>query len=183
MPSLRSSLIVMGAVLLGGCQSLSSQDPLAQDAADVPAECRWTRSDNVSRERWLRAAVDELEARDYSITNTEAALGVISAEQRTRRPGLRSAGRPWFGFSTLWGGFGSRSGVGVGYGMRFGDDPVEVERLSVVVDEDAVTVTRDVSVIDADGYLVDARPTNRPDFCRDFSASIESRLLVEGPLQ
>lgn len=182
MPSLQRSLIVMGAVLLGGCQSVSSQDPLTQETADVPAECRWVRSDNVSRERWLRAIVEELEARDYTITNTESALGVVSAEQHTRRPGLGSAGRPWFGFGSLWGGFGHRTGVSIGYGVHFDDDPVEVERLSVVVDDDAVTVTRDARVID-DGYLVDARPVNRPDFCRDFSAAIESRLLVEGPLQ
>lgn len=183
MPSLRSSLIVMGAVVLGGCQSLSSQDPLAEaGATSVPSECRWARSDNVSRERWMRATVAELEAQGYAITNTETELGVISAEQYTRRPGLGAVDRPWFGVGSLWGGFGRRSGVAIGYGVHFNDDPVEVERLSVVIDEEAVTVTRDTRVID-DGYVVDARSANRADFCRDLSAAIESRLLVEGPLQ
>ncbi|MCP1367947.1 hypothetical protein BIS06_22275, partial [Halomonas sp. BBD48] len=131
MLSLRSSLIVMGAVVLGGCQSLSSQDPLTTAEADVPAQCQWARSGEVTRERWMRAAVAELEARNYMITNTEAELGVISAEQHTRRPGLGAAGGPWFGFGSMWGGFGRRSGVSIGYGVHFDDDPLEVERLSV----------------------------------------------------
>lgn len=155
---------------------MSSQDPLGREVSRLPEDCQWARSDDASRERWLRATVGALEARGYTITHTETALGVVSAERRTRLPGLGAANRPWLGFGSLWGGLGGSSGISVGYGMRFGDDPMEVERLSVVIDEETVSVTRDASVIDTDGYLADARPQNHPDFCRDLSASIDSRL-------
>ncbi|MBZ9559177.1 MULTISPECIES: hypothetical protein [unclassified Modicisalibacter] len=173
------TLLPLLGLLLGGCQAVG-HDPLTQPAADMPASCTWLRDAGVSREAWVRAAIPELEARGFTVRSTDLELGVVSAERTRRQPGMGAIDEPWFAGTSLWSSFGRRSAVGVGYGVHLGDDPVQVERLSLVVGEDSVSLTRDSSVIDTDGYVVDARPYNRDAFCREVSGAIESRLINTG---
>lgn len=172
------ALILIGMMALSGCQSMTPQDPLGKAPRTLPAECSWPRDGEASRQQWVRAAVDALEEREYTIRHTETQLGVISAERTTRLPGLGAVDRPWFGGSSLWGSFGHHSGLALGYGVRFGDDPVKVERLSVLVEDLSVSVSRDSSVTDPDGYLIDARSDNREPFCRELRDAISEQLRV-----
>ncbi|WP_048306436.1 hypothetical protein [Halomonas sp. PR-M31] len=183
---LLSTLPVL-VLALTGCQSLAPADPLARNAEPLPAPCTWTRNDQAPQELWLRATVEALEARDYAIRNTDAQLGLVSAERSTRQPGLGAVDRPLLGGSSVWGSVGRRSGFSVGFGTGFGggiggggyyDDPVEIERLSVIIDGQNVSITRDASIVDPGGYVVDSRSRNRSEFCRELSASIESRVRV-----
>nr|WP_299243628.1 hypothetical protein [uncultured Halomonas sp.] len=174
------------ALALAGCQSLAPADPLAHNAEPLPAPCTWTRNDQASRELWLRATVEALEARDYVIRYTDTPLGLVSAERRTRQPGLGAVDRPILGGSSVWGSVGRRSGFSIGFGTGFGggigggyhDDPIEIERLSVIIDEQNVSITREASIVDPGGYVVDSRSRNHSEFCRELSASIESRVRV-----
>lgn len=175
MSSRQRFLLLALVAALGGCQAMAPQDPLGRAPGALPAECTWPRSDEASRQSWVRASVEALETRGFTIRHTDTQLGVISAERKTRLRGLGAVDRPWYTGSAIWGSLGRSSGVALGYGVRFGDDPVQVERLSVVIGEADVRITRDSSVIDPDGYLVDARPDNRSNFCREISASIDAR--------
>ena len=172
MSNMQRFSVFLIAALLTGCQGLGSQDPLGRMPEPLPVECEWPRDEGVARENWLHATIAALEARGFTIRNTEVKLGVVSAERATRLPGLGAVDRPWFGFSSLWGGFGSGSGVGLGFGTRFGGDPVQVERLSVVSSDATVRVTRDSTVVDPGGYAVDARADNHGAFCHELHESI-----------
>ncbi|HET8791140.1 MAG TPA: hypothetical protein VFM75_08005 [Modicisalibacter sp.] len=176
MSSVRRFFLLLIVASLVGCQGLGGQDPLGRSPEPLPVECEWPRDDDISRENWLRATIAALEARGFTIRNTEVELGVVSAERTTRLPGLGAVDRPWFGFSSLWGGFGSGSGIGLGFGTRFGGDPVQVERLSVVSSDATVRITRDSTVVDPGGYVIDARPDNHAVFCRELRASIDAYL-------
>lgn len=179
MPNVQRLSCLFIVFLVAGCQGVGYQDPLGREPAPLPVACSWPRDGDAPREEWLRAAIATLEARNFTIRNTDVELGVVSAERTTRLPGLGAVDRPWFGGSALWGSLGRSSGIGIGYGVRFGDDPVQIERLSVVVDDDDVRITRDSSVVDPGGYLVDARPDNRAGACRELSESIAARVRAE----
>lgn len=176
MPTMQRFSVFLAMTLLAGCQGLASQDPLGRMPEPLPVACEWPRDTSVSRENWLRATIAALEARGFTIRNTELELGVVSAERTTRLPGLGAVDRPWFGFSSLWGSFGNSSGIGVGYGTRFGGDPVSIERLSVVSSDATVRVTRDSSVVDPGGYVIDARADNHADFCNELNDAIAGYL-------
>lgn len=176
MSSVQRFSLLLAVALLTGCQGLGGQDPLDRIPEPLPVECEWPRDDDVPRESWLRATIAALEAQGFTIRNTEVELGIVSAERTTRLPGLGAVNRPWFGFSSLWGGFGSGSGIGLGFGTRFGGDPLQIERLSVVSSDATVRVTRDSTVVDPGGYVIDARADNHGDFCRELRASIDAYL-------
>ncbi|GAB2793239.1 hypothetical protein GCM10027040_19370 [Halomonas shantousis] len=162
---------------LGGCQALSPSDPLAvQPQAALPEECQWqAQGDSLA---WLRATSEALEAEGYVIRDTDAELGLVSAERSTAQPGLGAVDRSFWGRSGFWGSFGlgGRHGYSLGYFQRFGGDPVRIERVSVTAPGDIVRVTRDSQVVDIDGYLLDARPDMSASFCQRLRESIESRL-------
>ncbi|GAA5171845.1 MULTISPECIES: hypothetical protein [Halomonadaceae] len=172
-------LAVIVSLVLAGCQS--GPGPLAAGAsASLPAACSWPRRSEASVQTWVRAGIAELEARGFDIRNADLALGVVSAERRTRQPGRGAVDRPWYDGISFWGGSHRRaaSGFGLGFGVGGGfDDPVQIERVSLVVGDQTIKLTRDSSVIDAGGYVLDARAYNRDAFCRQVSGAIESRLL------
>ncbi|WP_342595423.1 hypothetical protein AAGT95_02605 [Salinicola lusitanus] len=174
--------LFVGAVvaLASGCQSLATPEPLAANRPDsLPAACQWPASgDPLVR---LRATRDALESQGYTILDTDASLGLVSAERKTSQPGLGAVNSP-FGRTGLWGGFGlgGRSGYSLGVFQNFGGgyntDPVQVERVSVVTPEATTLVDRDSVVVDHNGYVIDARSYNQPSFCQQLRQDIESRL-------
>ncbi|WP_157956847.1 hypothetical protein [Salinicola aestuarinus] len=177
----------MGAVtlvmagLLAGCQSLSSPSPVSpQGSGALPPACQWPASGDDRLER-LRATREVIEARGYVILDTDVTLGVVSAERRTRQPGLGAVDSP-FGRTGFWGGFGigGRGGYGVGISQGFGSgydrDPIQVERLSVSTPAAVTYVDRDSVVVDRNGYLIDARSYNHQGLCSELRQAIESQL-------
>lgn len=167
---------------IAGCQS--GPGPLAPGAsAALPAACSWPRRSEASSKAWMQAGIAELEARGFSVRNTDLTLGVVSAERSTRQPGRGAIDHPWYDGISFWGGSRRHSTTGFGLGIGVGggfDDPVQVERVSLVIGDESLKMTRDSSVVDAAGYVIDARAYNRDAFCREVSGAIESRLLNAG---
>ncbi|WP_110677072.1 MULTISPECIES: hypothetical protein [Salinicola] len=176
--------LVVGAVvaLTSGCQSLATPAPLAANRSDsLPAACQWPATgETLAR---LRATRQALEQQGYQVLDTDAKLGLVSAERRTAQPGLGAVDSP-FGRTGFWGGFGLGGGHGYslgvfqGFGGGYNTDPVQIERVSVVTPEATTFVDRDSVVVDHNGYLIDARSYNQPGFCAQLRQSIESRLAA-----
>jgi len=172
--------LCIGLTMLTGCQALSAPEPTSSAGGNVlPSACRWPASgDPLER---LRATRDALESQGYAILDTDAKLGLVSAERKTSQPGLGAVNSP-FGRTGLWGGFGlgGRNGYSLGVFQNFGGgyntDPVQIERVSVVTPEATTLVDRDSVVVDYNGYLIDARSYNQPSFCQQLRQDIESRL-------
>lgn len=166
--------------LLSGCQSLSAPEPTAANGSNnLPAACSWPATGE-SLER-LRATREALEHQGYEILDTDAKLGLVSAERKTAQPGLGAVDRP-FGRTGFWGGFGLGGrhgyslGVFQGFGGGYNTDPVQIERVSVVTPDSTTFVDRDSLVVDYNGYLIDARSYNHPTFCQQLRQAIESQL-------
>ncbi|WP_110670461.1 hypothetical protein [Salinicola halophilus] len=182
-----TGVLLAGALAtLTGCQSLSAPSPVSLEGGGaLPPECQWQAGDADPLAR-LRATRDVVESRGYVILDTDVTLGVVSAERRTRQPGLGALNSP-FGRTGLWGGvgFGGRSGYGIGLSQGFGygydSDPIRVERLSVATPSTITYVDRDSVVVDRDGYLIDARSDNHQGVCRELRQAIESRLTTATP--
>lgn len=176
----RLGLAALSVALLSGCQSLSAPEPVDPAGGNVlPAACRWPATgDALDR---LRATREALESQGYTILDTDAKLGLVSAERKTRQPGLGAVNSP-FGRTGFWGGFGlgGRNGYSLGAFQNFGGgyntDPVQIERVSVVTPAETTLVDRDSVVVDYNGYLIDARSYNQPSFCQQLNADIQSRL-------
>ncbi|RKQ96951.1 hypothetical protein C7446_2812 [Kushneria sinocarnis] len=181
-------LLLLGVLAgMSGCAAYRTQDPLAFAGSQVlPASCRQPHPG--SRLQQVSAAAGALESMGYQVRNTDADLGLVTAERRTSMPGLGAVDEPYV---TGWGG---RYRHGFGFGAGFGGyhspwgvfegDPVRLERVSVApVDETAGTaadpalaVTREVSVVMPDGY-VRYRDLELPeDFCQRLHQSIDEQL-------
>lgn len=176
----RWSSLCIGLAMLSGCQALSAPGPTSSAGGNVlPSACRWPASGD-SLER-LRVTRDALESQGYAILDTDATLGLVSAERKTAQPGLGAVNSP-FGRTGFWGGFGlgGRHGYSLGLFQNFGGgyntDPVQIERVSVVTPDATTLVDRDSVVVDYNGYLIDARSYNQPSFCQQLHQDIESRL-------
>lgn len=177
----RWAAMCVGLGVLSGCQAMSAPEPTsAMGGNALPAACRWPAGSGDSLAR-LRATRDALESQGYAILDTDASLGLVSAERKTAQPGLGAVNSP-FGRTGFWGGFGlgGRSGYSLGVFQNFGGgyntDPVQIERVSVVTPDATTLVDRDSVVVDYNGYLIDARSYNQPSFCQQLRQDIESRL-------
>jgi|TARA_B100000700_G_scaffold160031_2_gene177240 hypothetical protein len=179
----RMTLLAVGLVLLSGCSALSGKDPLAaNDSAGLPEACIFPREGDANQ--WLRAAAQVVEARGYKIRESEQALGVVTGERKVDQPGLGAIDGP----------FGSRIGFSVGYGVAAGndfgvgvgndtfrDDPISFERISLVAPDERVRVIRDEQVINQGGYVIDARPHNDSDSCRQIERQLQAALAGRDP--
>ncbi|MDF3919948.1 hypothetical protein P3W43_13890 [Salinicola salarius] len=177
----RWMVLFIGLGLLSGCQTLSAPAPTSAAGGNaLPAACRWPAGSADPLER-LRATREALESQGYAILDTDAALGLVSAERKTLQPGLGAVESP-LGRTGFWGGFGlgGRNGYSLGVFQNFGGgyntDPVQIERVSVVTPEQTTLVDRDSVVVDYNGYLIDARSYNQPSFCQQLRQDIDTRL-------
>lgn len=120
--------------------------------------------------------ITALEADDFVIVETEARLGLVTA-QRSRI--LTGYGAPWYepvpfglsGFFGLGGGHHS-AGMAISLNRSFGVDPTQVERVSVVARDTHVRATRDLQIVEADGRLRSARVAASDAFCRALREAI-----------
>lgn len=177
MPILQHAGLLAILAILGGCQALSPSDPLAvQPNVEMPETCRWpAQGDSLA---WLRAVSTALEAEGYTIRDSDAELGLVSAERMRAEPGLGAVDHGFLGRSGFLGsyGLGGRHGYSLGYFQRFHGDPVRIQRVSVTALGGTVSVRRDSQIVDADGYLIDARPDMSASFCQQLRADIAARL-------
>ena len=176
----RWSSLCIGLAMLTGCQALSAPEPTSSMGGNaLPSACRWPATGDSLERLW--ATRDALESQGYAILDTDATLGLVSAERKTAQPGLGAVESP-FGRTGFWGGFGlgGRNGYSLGVFQNFGGgyntDPVQIERVSVVTPEQTTLVDRDSVVVDYNGYLIDARSYNQPSFCQQLRQEIDTRL-------
>lgn len=175
-----------GLALLAGCQTTPSVLPSAEPRP--AAECRWEAGDVESRE-WVRRALDALETEDFVVRDTELALGVVSAERTRTIPGYGDRYDSWertgfFGGVGLGGGRGFSTGVMIGFGGAGGSitqDATQLERVSVVADEDWVRVSRDIQVIDWRGELRETRSGSDAAFCASLRQAMQAAPAREEP--
>lgn len=159
--------------VLAGCQVAPTTLPVAEPAP--AAECHWAAGPGDDLSRMITA----LEAEGFVVRHTDVSLGLVSADRaRTtiyhdngveRLPGLG-------GF--LSGGSGGRLGAGVMLGLGgVGpgiDEATRAERVSVMIDEQEVRVSRDIRLIDWRGDLRESRSASDADFCRDLRRALRA---------
>lgn len=171
---MRVWLLLLLPVVLAGCQVTPTTLPVAEPAP--AAECRWPAGpgDNLAR------SVTALEAEGFLVRHTDAPLGLVSAE-RARKTRYHNHGverLPRFGGFVLGGSGGhAASGVMLGIGGGFGpvtDEATRIERVSLVVDEQQVQVSRDIRLFDWRGELRESRSASDADFCRELRIAIEA---------
>ena len=158
-------LAVIGCLMLAGCQTTPSRMP---EAEPLPAAaCQWP----VTEQTGLVQVVGALERRGFLVRDTDTALGVVSAE-RTRRVLYHNAvsPRPRLG-GFLFGGSGGHVSSGIGLGVGFGggpgyDEATRLERVSVQVGKQQVTVSRDIQLFDWRGQQVESRTASDGRFCQ-----------------
>lgn len=171
---------LLAAGFLSGCQGFMPASPIAShEPYQLLQSCQWPAEQDVLAS--MKAVSQSLALNGYNIVDTDAKLGLVSAERRTRRYGLDSWASPWpsawdrrFGhFNRGPFGFYSRFG-NRGYYGGYDYDAVQIDRVSIVTPDKITYVTRDSRVVSYDGYLIDARSNNREDFCQFVHQSMQA---------
>ncbi|MDZ7851914.1 MAG: hypothetical protein U5L98_04505 [Halomonas sp.] len=178
---MRAWLLLLLPVVLAGCQVTPTTLPVAETAP--AAECRWPVRPGDS----LARAVTALEAEGFLVRHTDSTLGLVSAERarRTRYPDRDLERLPRFGGFMLGGSGGHvASGVMLGIGVGFGpvtEEATRIERVSVVVGEQQLQVSRDIRLFDWRGELRESRSASDAAFCRELRDAIEDVSVRETP--
>lgn len=162
-----------GGLLLAGCASGPAHLP--QPPESPASACQW-EADDAGSLGYLRRVIAALEADDFVIVETEAQLGLVTAQQSRLLAGY---GTPWyepwpFGLSGFFGlGRGHHSaGMSINLDRSFGVDPTQVERVSVVARDTQVRATRDIQVVEADGRLRSSQVATSDAFCRELRDAV-----------
>lgn len=180
---MRVWILVLFLAVLVGCQTPPSTLPQAEPPPD--AACRWPAPEG-ARNATLEAVASVLEEEGFLIRHTDTGLGLVSAE-RIRRTLYHYHGiDPWprMGGYVL-GGSGGHVSTGVLLGVGAGMNPVtdeatRVERVSVVVDEQMLRVTRDLRLFGWRGDMVESRTASDGEFCRRLHTALRRQLAEEG---
>ncbi|UYG00456.1 hypothetical protein [Halomonas sp. GD1P12] len=161
---------------LAGCQTTPDRLPRAEPA---PAPSCYFPTQGVAGEEVLRQSVALLEQWEFELDNTDTALGLISASKERELIGYYDPYDGDYGsgvrvFGGLGLGLGHRSsiGLGLGFGGGIGQRPVESERVSVLVQNDHVRVSRDIRRFDHLRDLRESRSASDDDFCRRFQSAL-----------
>lgn len=176
---MKSILISFTCLLaLAGCQVVPDRLPQAEPAP--AAACYFP----VSTEAALDISVDVLTEWGFSLNSTDSALGLVSASRERPLHGYYDPYDNAYGYGRgmrVFGGVGvggGRSGIGVGFGGigfggGIGQQPVEVERVSLLVSEGHIRISRDIRRFDHLGDLRESYSASNDDFCQRFQASVE----------
>ena len=166
-------------LVLAGCQTVPDRLPQAEPspaascyfAFDTPIE---TTS---SRETALKASVDVLTEWGFTLSSTDTTLGLVSASRERALHGYYDPYDNAYGYGRgmrVFGGLGLGRGGGIGIGMGggfgggIGQQPVEVERVSLLVNNDHVRISRDVRRFDHVGDMRESYSASNDDFCQRF---------------
>lgn len=178
---MRRWLLLLLPAALAGCQVTPTTLPVAEPAP--AAECRWPAGPDDS----LARTVTALEEQGFLVRHTDAPLGLVSAE-RARNTIYHDHGverLPRVGGFVLGGRGGHvSSGVMLGIGSGIGpatDEATRIERVSVVVGEPQVQVSRDIRIFDWRGELREARSASDAAFCRELRDAIAAVPAQEAP--
>ncbi|BBI64107.1 hypothetical protein HSBAA_54130 [Vreelandella sulfidaeris] len=146
--------------MLAGCQVVPDRLPQAEPAP--AAACYFPTSD----EQALETSVELLTEWGFSLDTTDTALGLVSASRERELHGYYDPYDNAYGYGSgmrLFGGLGIGSGGvglgigGIGFGGGVGQQPVEVERVSLLVKDAHIRISRDIRRFDQWGIY--ANPT------------------------
>ncbi|WGI24764.1 hypothetical protein QEN58_15720 [Halomonas alkaliantarctica] len=167
---------------LAGCQVTPDRLPQAEPAPS--AACYFPSAD----ERALETSVDILTEWGFTLTSTDTSLGLISASRERELHGYYDPYDNAYGYGrgmSIFGGLGIGGGSsigfgGVGFGGGIGQQPIEVERVSLFVNDAHIRISRDIRRFDHLGDLRESYSASNDDFCRRFQATFEQSLPADG---
>ncbi|MBF7052213.1 hypothetical protein IOC61_02635 [Halomonas sp. KAO] len=166
-------------LVLAGCQSVPATLPVAEPSP--AAACLWSGA-GVPVTETLRRAVVALEDDGFLIRHTASAPALVSAERTRILPGYGDRHGDW-GRRGVFGGIGlggGRGGFGGGVMIGFGGvgsltrDATELERVSLLVSDGEVRVSRDLQVIDWRGELAESRSASTGAFCGGLRRAMDA---------
>lgn len=170
--SKRIGAVGVAGMLLAGCAS--GPPRLPEHSEPAAAACQWPAPE-AGTFRYLRQVIAALESDDFVIIESEAQLGLVTAQRSRILAGYGMPGyQPLFGLSGFFGLGGHRSaGMAINLNRSFGDDPTQVERVSVLARDARVSVTRDLQIVEADGRLRSGRVVASDAFCGALHEDID----------
>lgn len=191
-------------LLLVGCQTVPDRLPQAEPAPAAacyfpigsPAAQQTTgggQDQEALAQEVLAQSVAVLEAWGFELVSTDTRLGLVSASRQRDLVGYYDPydnaygygrGMRVFGGVGLGGRGGSNIGLGVGggFGGGIGQRPVEVERVSLLVNDGYVRISRDIRRFDHLSDLRESYSASNDDFCQRFRAALPPTLTIERAL-
>ncbi|MGO1913623.1 MAG: hypothetical protein ACTH04_03805, partial [Halomonadaceae bacterium] len=190
--NMKSIPISLTCVLaLAGCQVVPDRLPQADPAPaascyfsiDTPSNALATQKTS------LETSVDVLTEWGFTLNSTDTALGLISASRERALHGYYDRYDNAYGYGRdmrVFGGLGIGRGSGIGFGIGggfgggIGQQPVEVERVSLLVNDTDIRISRDIRRFDHVGDLRESYSASNDDFCRRFQTSYEQSMPATG---
>ncbi|WP_447043280.1 hypothetical protein [Vreelandella sp. H-I2] len=170
-------------LVLAGCQVMPDRLPQAEPAP--AAACYFPTSD----EQALETSVELLTDWGFSLDSTDTALGLVSASRERELHGYYDPYDNAYGYGSgmrLFGGLGIGSGGvglgvgGIGFGGGVGQQPVEVERVSLLVNDAHIRISRDIRRFDHWGDLRESYSASNDDFCQRFQTDFAQAVPTNG---
>jgi hypothetical protein len=172
---------------LAGCQTVPDRLPQAEPA---PAAACFFPTDQPASDETLHVltkSIDVLEAWGFSLETTDTELGLVSASRERELIGYYDRYDYDYGYGSgfrLFGelGIGRSVGIGVGgsFGPAFGQQPVEVERVSLLARDGHMRISRDIRRFDHLGKLRESYSASNDDFCGRFQEAFYSSSTPQG---
>ncbi|AQU84955.1 MAG: hypothetical protein JJT87_12700 [Halomonas sp.] len=179
-------------LLLVGCQTIPDRLPQAEPA---PAASCYFPVNSVATpqsssgghsqaqtQKALDQSVAVLEEWGFELVSTDTSLGLVSASRQRDLVGYYDPYDNAYGYGRGMRMFGSGGlgrggasiglGVGGGFGAGIGQRPIEVERVSLLVNDGYVRISRDIRRFDHLGDLRESYSASNDDFCQRFKAAL-----------
>lgn len=165
---------------LAGCQTVPDRLPQAEPGP--AAACAFPVHQAADSLAAVTRAVDVLEEWGFSLDATDTRLGLVSASRERELVGYYDRYdyySPYGSGFRLFGGMGVGRGssIGLGVGGRFGagvgQTPTEVERVSVLVSDAQLRLSRDIRRFDHFGEQREAYSASNDDFCGRFQTAFQ----------
>lgn len=187
---------------LAGCQTLPDRLPQAEPAPAASCYFSVNQASHVSVNQAssvdvssdvsaaLATSVDVLTEWGFTLTSTDTALGLISATRERPLHGYYDPYDNAYGYGRgmrLFGGLGvgrgSSAGIGIGFGgggAGIGQQPVESERVSLLISNGYLRISRDIRRFDHIGDMRESYSASNDDFCQRFQARFEQVTPASG---
>ncbi|WP_417422316.1 hypothetical protein [Halomonas sp.] len=162
---------------LAGCQVTPDRLPQAEPAPS--AACYFPNHVAGGELGALRQSVEVLTEWGFELDSTDTALGLVSASRQKALHGYYDPYDRAYGYGSgmrLFGGLGIGRGSGVGVGLGFGgglhQQPLEVERVSLLISDESVRISRDIRRFDHLGDIRESFSASNQDFCQRFESAL-----------
>lgn len=188
-------------LLLVGCQTVPDRLPQADPApaascyfpvgsAAVPQATGGGQDQEALAQEVLAQSVAVLEAWGFELASTDTHLGLVSASRQRDLIGYYDPYDNAYGYGhsmRVFGGIGIGGrggssiglGIGTGFGGGVGQRPVEVERVSLLVNDGYVRISRDIRRYDHLRDLRESYSASNDDFCQRFQAALSQPSSIE----